>query len=309
MTITSERADLKDPSWTVLSVVHKDVPIGSPGTNIQVSIAYMCLLIVPIKSKAFKDGDTQTVYDIAEFIVNQYIKLYKLIPYVHHHDLTARNNTQSGLMAPVWKYEIAPAVRLVGGESLLLNMGPATLLTNQHPLTPQQQSLFLSGFTKDDWSEFHSVLYRLIKAYDFNCYGDADSSIVFSSSSIEGFFMTVELLIRVREQGQDYETALRQVRNKSLAQLVTTAKSLYDLNTDTSSARSAYGKWHHRCYKQRNNIIHKQDLYSPSHSRPAIDASANLILHIARRVRCKYSKSTSIMRIIEGVALGLLSKE
>lgn len=150
-------------------------------------------------------------------------------------------------------------------------------------------------------------MYRLVKAYDFNCYGDVDSAIVFSSS-IEGFFMSIELLIRVREQGQDYSAALNQVRRKGLAQLVSTAEQMYGLNRDTSSARTAYGKWHKQCYKQRNNVIHKQDFYTSHDSRSAIDSSANLILHIARLVRRKYSKSRTVMQIIEGVASGILVK-
>lgn len=139
-TITSERGDLKDPLWTTFSIVSR--LLGGLSPRSQLNIAYACLLIVPIKAKSFKNGDTQTVYDIAEQIVSQYIKLYKLIPYVHHHDLSNRNNTRSGLIAPVWKYEIKPEVQLVGGEGLLLNMGVANMLRNQQPLNPQQLELF-----------------------------------------------------------------------------------------------------------------------------------------------------------------------
>lgn len=306
MMITAERTDLKDHCWTALSVVNKEV---TTGYTVNPTVAYMCLLIVPIRAGAFKRGNIQVIYDTAEAIVNQYIKLYKLIPYIHHHDLSERNNTRSGLLAPVLQYEITPEVRLLDGEGLLLNMGPSNLLLNQHELTPQQLNLFLSGFHKDDWSEFHNPLYRLVKAYDFNCYGDADSAIVFSSSAIEGFLMAMELVIQVREKGLDYDTALKRIKKKSLAKLISDAAKLYGLNTDTSSQRTAYGRWHKRCYKQRNNIIHKQDLYKPTQSRPAIDASAGLILHIARLVRRKYSRSSILMGVIEAIALSMLNKQ
>lgn len=305
MTIIAERTDLKDDCWTALSIISKEIPRGYA---VNPTVAYMCLLIVPVKANAFKQGDIQTVYDVAESIINQYIKLYKLIPYIHHHDLSERNNTRSGFVAPVLQYEISPEVRIVGGEALMLNGGFANLLLNQHELTPQQQEFFLSGFQKDDWSEFHNALYRLVKAYDFNCYGDADSAIIFSSSAIEGFLMTMELMINVRELGRDYDSTLRRIKNKKLSELKSSASQLYGLNTDTSNQRTVYGQWHKRCYKHRNDIIHKQNLYSPIQSRPAIDASAKLILHIARRVRRKYSRSSHIMGIIEAVALGMLNK-
>ncbi len=303
MTVTAERADLWNKPLTVFSVINKTFQGFS---SIDIKLSYACVLIVPTIDTTLDTNYAQTAYDTAEDIVNQYIKLYKLLPYVHHHDLSARNNTRSGYIAPIWKYNVHPSVELVDGQALMLNSGPANLLLNHRELNQAQLNLLLSGFNRSDWSEYQDVIYRLIKAYDFNCYGDADSAIIFSSSAIEGFLMATEALIRINEEGLDRDTALRRVKNKSLSELKQSAVTLYGLNTEVTTNRSAYGKWHHRCYKQRNNVIHKQNLYSPLQSRPAIDATSNLILHISRSVRRKYSKSTDLMKIIEAITTGLL---
>lgn len=306
---TSENSETKDHAWVNVTVKERQLEsiLGSR-LSPEVKVAYICILVVPVKDDAFSRGDTQKVYDFCQRITNNYLKLYKLLPYFHHHDLTERNNTNSGFIAPVRKFKVYPEVESLTMEGLMLNAGYTTLIKNSQAIVPKQADLLISGFNRDDWYEYQDVMYRLVRAYDFNCYGDADAAIIFSSSAIEGFLMVTELLIRVKEHGEDYDLVLDQVKRKSLAQLTTSAFSLYKLNTDISSQRTVYGKWHLKCYKIRNDIIHRQGLYTPGVSRPAIDASANLMLYITNAVKRKFSKSSDLMNLVAWVARGLLAK-
>ncbi len=309
ISITSENYEAETHTWVNMTVVERAIaPISSKPSRVQLPIAYLCILIIPIKDDAFNGGDTQLVYDFCEAIVNKYIKLYKLLPTFHHHDLIERNNTNSGMITPVLKYKVHPTIEFVSAEALYLNDGPVHIFSNSAPISEDSLQLLVSGFTRDDWYEYQDVMRRLVRAYDFNCHGDADAAIIFSSSAIEGFFMVTELLIRVREQGESYDTALTAVKRKNLASLVPTATALYGLNADKSSQRTIYGKWHGRCYKKRNDIIHRQGLYKPTDSRPAIDASSALILHISQLVKRTYPHSASVMDLVGLIAKSHLRK-
>ncbi|RYH67248.1 MAG: hypothetical protein EON54_04260 [Alcaligenaceae bacterium] len=284
--------------WVYLTVRYKTVPvlIKSDGSGAgTIDLAYLSILLVPLSVKAFKSGGTQAVYDYAEIIVNEYIRQYKLIPGRHHHDLRMLNNTAGGMLGVIHKFEIRPTVKFVDAKALYLNSGLMHLSANTVDFMPDETQLMTNSMSGSEiWQQVQAPLYRLVQAYDANCYGDADAAITLASSSIEGFLMVSERIIRVYHYGEDKDVVERKIRKKSLSELLKYAETEYGLNIDKTTQKTAYGRWHHRCYIKRNNYIHKQDSHVPTESRSAIASSAKLISHIATLLGARYPRYSKI---------------
>jgi len=287
--------------WIVCKTRHKKVEILTKrdgGTAGEVSIAYLVVTIFPYSKKALKSGNIQAVYDYAEEIANDYIGQYKLLPDRHNHDLSLLNNTNSGIMSLVHEIALKPELKSLNAEIMLLGNPIDNLTRNNLDLFPDEVELMYGSLnTMSDeyiWRNIQAPVYRLIEAYDSNCYGKADSAISLAASSIEGFLMATQIVIRVHQYGESEEAVANSVRNKSLSELLKYAQREFGLDIDKTTERNAYGKWHHRCYVKRNEYIHKQANFKPGDSRLAIASAANLISHITNLIAKKHKKYSKI---------------
>lgn len=292
----------KSGGWIICKVRHREIDalpsLDGSSSITKIKMAYLAILIVPYNTNALKKGNPQTVYDYAEEVANDYISQYKLLPDRHNHDLKLRNNTNSGMISPVHKVSLKPDIDLISADAMFLGDRIGNISRNNVDLLPDELGLMLGSLnTMNDeyiWRSIQAPIYRLIQAFDANCYGEADNAISLAASSIEGFLMATQIVIRVHQYGEDEETVSTSVRNKSLAELVTYAVNQYGLNNDKTSERTAYGKWHHRCYKKRNEYIHKQYNFKSNESRSAIASTANLVSHITTLIAKKHRNYSNI---------------
>lgn len=287
--------------WVVCKTRFKNIeilPKAEGNSSQKVSLAYLVIAIFPYSSKALKSGETQAVYDYAEQVANDYIRQYKLLPDRHNHDLSLLNNTNSGMVSLVHEIAVKPELKSLNTEIMFLGNPMGNLSRNGIELLPDETELMYGSLnTMTDeyiWRSIQTPIYRLIEAYDSNCYGKADSAISLAASSIEGFLMATQIVIRVHQYGEDEGVVANSVRNKSLSKLLKYAQREFGLDIDKTTERNIFGKWHHRCYVKRNEYIHKQANFKPGDSRLAIASSAKLISHITNLIAKKHRKYSKI---------------